>query len=334
MTHVLVIERRPATRARALAAGVSAPYATELCEEPDQIDKRLLRRRFAAVVLPLAPGTDPAVVGIIHAVRDRFPRLPVVVWCDEDAPGASILSAARAGAEHFAFDGVDRVNDVLRALVPPASIEHGDASSSVEKMVRDAIALWPPLAQRLFERVVFGTPAVSSVDSLARELQLAKRTLDRRCADRGWPTPNEFVVVGRLTRGIMVLEQTGDLARAAGAAGYRAIQTFQRKVSALSGSVPARGEVLSTTIGALLGNLIEQDLLPALDVRAADGLREVRPVIVHPTIVGPARSTALTATEGGRRQEHRQHRLHATRRAQVERAKTGIAFHEVSKRAG
>src|SRR4051794_38469943 len=112
MTHVLVIERRPAARARALAAGVSSPFASELCDEPDQLDKRLLRRRFAAVVLPLAPGTDPAVVGIIHAVRDRYPRMPVVVWCDEDAAGTSILSAARAGAEHFAFDGVDHVDDV------------------------------------------------------------------------------------------------------------------------------------------------------------------------------------------------------------------------------
>ena len=99
MSHVLVIERRPAARARALAAGVSAPFASELCEEPDQLDKRLLRRRFAAVVLPLAPGADPAVVGIIHAVRDRYPRIPVVVWCDEDAPGTSILLATEVSAE-------------------------------------------------------------------------------------------------------------------------------------------------------------------------------------------------------------------------------------------
>src|SRR4051794_25869780 len=108
MSLVLVIDRRPAARGRALAAIVPPPFASELCEEPEQL-KRRQTLRPDAVVLPLSVGADPSVIGIIEAVRDQWPEVPVVAWCEEGALGSAILSAARAGVEHFAFVGVDRV---------------------------------------------------------------------------------------------------------------------------------------------------------------------------------------------------------------------------------
>jgi len=194
--RVLVIERRPAARGRALAAVVPPPFAPELCEEPEQL-KRRISHQPQAVVLPLASGADPSVIGIIEAVRDQWPQVPVLAWCDEGARGGAILSAARAGVEHFAFTGVDRVEDVLRTIIPlPDELQAHPPISGVER-VRRAIETWPPLAQRMLERLVFAEPPITTVSELARALKIAERTLDRRCQVRGWPSPSNLVAWGR-----------------------------------------------------------------------------------------------------------------------------------------
>ena len=329
--RVLVIDRRPAARGRALAAVVPPPFASELCEEPEQL-KRRFSQRPDAVVLPLASGADPAVIGLIEAVRDQWPQVPLVAWCDEGAHGSTILSAARAGVEHFAFTGVDRVDDVLRTVISMPDELPSTADSGIDR-VRRAIESWPPLAQRMLDRLVFGEPAITSVADLARSLHIAERTLDRRCQMRGWPSPSSLVSWARLVRGALAVESTGDLARGADAAGYRGVRTFRRKLLAIAGGS------LTTTVGDTIGPLIAtlassigpSNVPLAPDPSIVDGLASV---------AGTARATVApagavtTSPKRVRRKEHREHRLYTARGAQIERAQPGVPFHEVAKRAG
>ena len=331
--RVLVIDRRPAARGRALAAVVPPPFAPELCEEPEQL-KRRFPQRPDAVVLPLASGADPAIIGIIEAVRDQWPHVPVVVWCDEGAHGSAILSAARAGVEHFAFTGVDRVDDVLRNIVPLPDDVPAMAASGADR-VRRAIESWPPLAERMLERLVFGEPAITSVVELARSLQIAERTLDRRCQMRGWPSPSSLVSWGRLVRGMLAVEVSGDLLRGAEAAGYRGVRTFRRKLSAITGGS------LTTSLGDAIGPLIA--MLAASIGSAANAPVGAEPALVDGLAPVVGATAAVVSTSGGgvttapkrvRRKEHREHRLYSARGTQVERAQPGVPFHEVAKRAG
>ena len=330
--RVLVIDRRPAARGRALAAVVPPPFAPELCEEPEQL-KRRFSQRPDAIVLPLASGADPSVIGIIEAVRDQWPQVPVVAWCDEGAHGSAILSAARAGVEHFAFTGVDRVDDVLRTVIPMPDETPTSSASGVDR-VRRAIESWPPLAQRMLERLVFGEPAITSVANLARSLQIAERTLDRRCQMRGWPSPSTLVSWGRLVRGALAMERTGDMLQGADAAGYRGARTFRRKLSAITGSS------LTTSLGDAIGPLIA--LLAGSIGSAANASVGAEPALVDgiATVVGAARpivapsSTVSTSPKRVRRKEHLDHRLYAARGSKIERAQPGVPFHKVAKRAG
>jgi hypothetical protein len=329
--RVLVIDRRPAARGRALAAVVPPPFAPELCEEPEQL-KRRFPQRPDAVVLPLASGADPAIIGIIEAVRDQWPSVPVVVWCDEGAHGSAILSAARAGVEHFAFTGVDRVDDVLRNLMPVPDDAPATTASGADR-VRRAIESWPPLAQRMLERLVFGEPPITSVVELARSLQIAERTLDRRCQMRGWPSPSSLVSWGRLVRGALAVEVTGDLLRGAEAAGYRGVRTFRRKLSAITGSS------LTTSLGDAVGPLIA---MLATSIGSATAPVGAEPALVDGLASVVGASATVVSSPGGiattpkriRRKEHLEHRLYSARGAQVERAQPGVPLHEVAKRAG
>ena len=338
MSLVLVIDRRPAARGRALAAIVPPPFSSELCEEPEQL-KRRQSHRPAAVVVPLASSADPAVIGIIEAVRDQWPQVPVIAWCDEGAVGSAILSAARAGVEHFAFVGVDRVEDVLRTIILLPDDNTSGATSTGAERIRRAIETWPPLAQRMLERLVFAEPPIASVSELARSLQIAQRTLDRRCKVRGWPAPSSLVSWARLVRGVLVVEKTGDLLRGAEAAGYRGTRTFRRKLSAIAGSS------LTTPIGDAIGALVSMlgtTVVPTLANAAVPA--PASPVVDGiGTVVGTTRPVVSSSSAGGSiptppqgvwSKEHREHRLYATRGAKIERPKAGIPFHKVAKRAG
>jgi hypothetical protein len=332
--RVLVIERRPAARGRALAAVVPPPFAPELCDEPEQLKRRVSDRPHA-IVLPLAAGADPAVAGIIEAVRDHWPQVPVVAWCDEGAQGGAVLSAARAGVEHFAFTGVDRVEDVLRTIIAAPDESSAQSAAVGPERVRDAIDAWPPLAQRMLDRLVFAEPPITTVAELARSMQIAERTLDRRCQVRGWPSPSNLVAWGRLVRGALVVERTGDMLRGADAAGYRGVRTFRRKLSAIAGGS------LTTPVGDIVGALVAM-LAGAIGASAAKGAVSAQAPVVSglSTLVATARpftpslAPVASTSESVRGKEHGEHRLYAARSPKIERAKPRIPFHKVAKRAG
>lgn len=97
------------------------PFDLEFCGDRGALSDRIRTVRPAALVVALRDGAGAPSAPLVEQIKRHYPRVPVLVAClDEDTHGHDVLNAARAGAEHFAFNGIDDLGAVLRGLVSPA----------------------------------------------------------------------------------------------------------------------------------------------------------------------------------------------------------------------
>jgi hypothetical protein len=194
----------------------------------DQLVQRLRDECPALVVVGLRGRRGTAVGALVRRIKSWCPQLPILVAClDESAPGREILHAARAGAEHFAFRHVDDFPIVLRTLISPVHVDIGPMISNgmddLERARARGVMRRPGRRNRYAERApaaVLGTLPASvspllrriihacvasgppeTVDELALQIGLPKRSLTRDVARRGWPAPHVLLRWGRLFRG-------------------------------------------------------------------------------------------------------------------------------------
>jgi hypothetical protein len=202
-------------------------------------------------------------------VKSHCPDVPVVVaFLDRAAAGRDVLNVARAGAEHFAFDQIDDVDAVLRALVSPGPEAPGQRSRRIDEvglararatarrsgqLVRyaertpaAAQSVLPPSTSPLLRRIIqacLGSSAPRDVAALARQVGLPRRSLVRETVRRNWPRPHALLQWGRLFRGAMTAAQarldgadwTETQNAIARAAGYRSVRTASRAYRARAG---------------------------------------------------------------------------------------------------
>lgn len=302
MRLVLVIDRTPPSLRLPWESRIPADFSLELRSDAEVL-ARAPDLRPSVIVLPLATESASDVMEVAGSLRRAAPRVPIVAWCLEGSHlGSTVLRVARAGIEHFAFEQVDTLPDVLR-MVTSRPARTGAA------LVREALAGLPPLAEQMLRRVVFSAAPISTVAGLGQAMGVSERTLLRRCAARGWPCPRTIVRHGSLIRGLLTLEETGEIELAARSAGYRSARVFR---------------------GALRGAVTLPRSVPATE--AVTALLVV--VRHHFSGAGVADAQSERTAEGGWRDERTQHRVHAAGRAELERPHAGVALGQVTKRAG
>ena len=247
-----------------------APFVLEFCNDRDALVERVCQERPAALVVGLRGRRSGPMIALVRRVKAQCPQIPVVVAClDASAPGRDVLNAARAGAEHFAFNNIDNFQSVLRTLVSPrdplpaeprlgargrlrVARGRGTLRTPVprtrfaQRVASASLAVLPASTSPLLRRIIqacLGPVAPPHVASLAHRLGLPRRSLAREITRRGWPSPRVLLQWGRLFRGAIA----GIEARAAGAswndaqiaiaqaAGYRTPRTASRAFRARAG---------------------------------------------------------------------------------------------------
>jgi hypothetical protein len=269
LPRIVVVGRKDDALGRAVTARTSEEsFVLEFHPDGDPLVDSLRDECPSLVVLGLRGRRGTAVGALIRRIKAWCPQLPIVVAClDDSAPGREVLHAARAGAEHFAFRHSDDFPAVLRSLVaqkvePRESIGAIDdigrararaelrrsprrnryaerAPSAVLGMLPASVS---PLLRRIIHACVVAVPP-ATVDELASRLSLAKRSLARDVARRGWPSPHVLLKWGRLFRGAAAgitarLEGTAwDEAQwiIAVEAGYGSLRTASRAYRARAG---------------------------------------------------------------------------------------------------
>lgn len=226
LPRVVVVGRKDDALGRALTMRAGEPpFALEFHPGGDPLVDSLRDECPALVVIGLRGRRGTAVGALIRRIKSWCPQLPVVVAClDESAPGREVLHAARAGAEHFAFRHVDDFPTVLRELVAPNEPDPDETVLDIDDYGRTrsrgtrrprrrryaerapaaVLGMLPasisPLLRRIVHACVSAVPP-ETVDELAMRIALAKRSLAREVARRGWPAPHVLLKWGRLFRG-------------------------------------------------------------------------------------------------------------------------------------
>ena len=227
LPRIVVVGRKDDALARAVMARTSEQsFVLEFHPGGESLVDHLRDECPSLVVIGLRGRRGTAVGALIRRIKSWCPQLPIVVAClDDSAPGREVLHAARAGAEHFAFRHSDDFPAVLRSLVArriepresPGEIDDiGRARARAElrrsprrnryaeRAPSAVLGMLPasisPLLRRIIHASVVGLPP-ETVDELASRMSLAKRSLAREVARRGWPSPHVLLKWGRLFRG-------------------------------------------------------------------------------------------------------------------------------------
>lgn len=302
MRLVLVIDRTPAALRLPWENRIPSDFSLSLRRDADSLASSA-DERPEVIVIPLASESAGDVTSLAGTLRRLAPKVPIVAWClDGSRLGRTLLRMARAGIEHFAFEEVDTLPNVLRTVTsrPPLT---GVA------LVREALDELPPMAEQMLSRVVFSTAPIATVAALGEAMAVSERTLLRRCAARGWPCPRTIVRLGLLLRGLLTLEETGEIELAARYAGYRSARVFR---------------------GALRGATTTAHGAPAVET-VATLLVVVRQLVGRGVGAG---SQPERAAERGWREKGPQYRGQPAGGAELERSHSGVPLGQVTKRAG
>ena len=270
LPRVVVVGRKDDALGRTLAStDEQTPFVLEFCANRHTLLERM-RERPAALVVGLKARRSAPVISLVRRVKNQCPEVPVVVAClDHVTSGRDVLSVARAGAEHFAFDQIDDVDAVIRTLVAPTGSDPDGTRAPVDEIglararatarrssrrVRYAertpaplVGVLPatasPLLRRIIHVCVMSAPP-RDVATLALLLGLPRRSLTRETVRRGWPSPRSLLMWGRLFRGALAGARSrlaGDswtetqLAIAHGA-GYQSARTASRAYRSRAGT--------------------------------------------------------------------------------------------------
>ena len=254
MRHVLILANHRAPAADRLVeritaqleAGLGSDHRLATCRDARGIASALVVRPDI-VLAPLAYESDGGFRAAVNTIRSLAPDVPIVACCDVSVSADALLVAAEARVDHFAVPAVDDMGAVVRDVMSPDRGRPGARASAGSTGTHadafdELLAAVPSLASRLLMASVSDQPP-RTVAELAAGVGLADRTLTRRCARHGWPTPTMILRYGRLVRGMRVALATGDIdagARAAECAdehGRAAAYFRSRLATATNGAV-------------------------------------------------------------------------------------------------
>ena len=117
---VAVLLREVAACARVQEA-LRGYAAVRLCEKPEELLTLVAEGLAAVCVLDLRDRTGQPTLPTVHAIRERFPSVPIVAYVHL-GPDTSrdILALARAGVNDLILRGVDDVGVALRSAITTA----------------------------------------------------------------------------------------------------------------------------------------------------------------------------------------------------------------------
>ena len=282
----------PAERIRVDAAGEGC-YRTLHRESVDDLVRDLRSSDVHAVLVSVTcAGAQPARVASM--VRE-FPRVPAV----------ALLSELEGRTPHtvlsLGHSGIRRLVDVRQPAgwreLRGALLADGGTSAQrgVLTQLRLDLAGAPDDCWRFFQTLFVCSPGVTSVQQLARQLEVLPSTLMSRFFRARVPAPKRYLAMARLVRAARLFENSGfSIANVANHLQYSSPQSFGRHVRTLLGITA--GECRHRYDGAAMFERFRDELvLPYLG-----SLRALRPSSAPPgwvTVTLPSRLAVSRCAE-------------------------------------
>jgi AraC family transcriptional activator FtrA len=179
----------------------------------------------------------------LDQLRERFPDVvvePDVLFVDE---GDVLTSAGSAAGLDLCLHivrrdfGTAHANAVARRLILPAQREGGQKQYVAAPVPRERGGRIAPLLDAMRAAM----DEAWSLERMAREAGLSRRTMSRRFVEATGHTPLSWLTRARVARAAELLESgSGSLADIAAACGFGSQETFRREFHRLRGTTPSR----------------------------------------------------------------------------------------------
>ena len=210
---VLVRDPGAGVRIRAALAALATPY---FAADAGELLDALHRHRIGAIVLQCSPAGMPT-EALVRSVRRAFPLIPMLLYCEVSAEHMRLVPAlVRAGADELVLRGVDDLRATFRrSLLRSASARF--ASYALETL-REHV---PEAAEPLVAYCLRHADRPLTVQQVARDLGVSRKTLCNRAMAAGLPAPGSLISWCRLLHAARLLEESGhSVDRAAIALGF------------------------------------------------------------------------------------------------------------------
>lgn len=158
-----------------------------------------------ALIVEPWDGAGAPVAPAILSVRLAFPSLPVIAWCPlSPAAMHEVLLLTKAGVDDVLVRDYDDVGDLLRGVL--ASAAGRRTASEVLPMVAPHV---PAEVLPIIACSLEHAGRAASIEDIARQLGVHRKTLVNRMAVAGLPTPSAVLAWSRLLLAARLLEDPG-----------------------------------------------------------------------------------------------------------------------------
>lgn len=250
---LLVAESENRARLRASLAPLGNVV---FADSPTDLLRTVLRNRVRVVVLQPRPANGTTTAAIARDLRDGFPSLPILVYCELKAEHVSqVPELVQAGADGVIIKGFDDVGSALRQLV---------ARSSADRVAVDALdrlnGLIPPPEHPVVAFCLAHAYRPLRVREVAGALGLHRRTLANRALAASLPAPGALISWCRLLHAARLLDDTGrsveQTARLLGFGSGTALRNMMRRYTAMRPTVLRRGGAFDSVIRLLRKRIV------------------------------------------------------------------------------
>lgn len=198
---VAVLVRELPARAR-IQDALRGYAVVRVCEQQDELMALVSEGIASVVVLDLRDRTGASTLPLVRTIRDGFPSVPVVAYCNL-TPDTSkdILALARAGVNDLILRGVDDVGVALRSAIASAQ-DHCSAEHVLEAIEPIVPATVVPFIGYCLEHA----RRALSVAEVATALGVHRKTLVDRLTAASLPSPSAIIAWCRLILAARLLE--------------------------------------------------------------------------------------------------------------------------------
>jgi AraC-like DNA-binding protein len=175
------------------------------CQSANDVLSTLADRGAVAVVVAAYGPAVTEGIGLTRVMRARHPSIPVLVYYDSTHTNPrELLAFFQAGAAEIVQTGSDDLRRVFASVL--ASAGH---RVKARQMLDHLSPLLEAQARPLFEYLLEHGDAPLSIEQAASSVGLARRTLEKRLASLGYPSPETLIGWCRLLLAAHLLEDQG-----------------------------------------------------------------------------------------------------------------------------
>jgi AraC-like DNA-binding protein len=165
----------------------------------------IARQDVSATIVTLHGKRLDDAIGCVRRTKDRFPSHLLLVYFDEAAiPTAALTEVIRLGADELIKYGRDDLKGLLAPYVEEAA--QGNLVRSIRDRLRPRL---DPAVSQIVEHILSVSHKRLTVEQVASNLGIHRRTLVSRLAARGYPAPQALLGWCRLLLAARLMEERG-----------------------------------------------------------------------------------------------------------------------------